>query len=130
VILYEFLTGEVPFQGDSLPEVCAQIVLESEAPRARDRVPELPAAIDQVIARCLTRNLDQRFATATELAEALAPFAPKRARRSVERIAKTLAPQRADAKPAVRAPRFDGKLAAAVLGVVLLALGLALLLLR
>jgi eukaryotic-like serine/threonine-protein kinase len=136
VILYEFLTGEVPFQGDSLPEVCAQIVLDGETPRARDHVPELPAAIDGVIARCLARKLAERYATAAELAEALAPFASKEARRSVERIAKTLAPGRAEASTTASRrrertiPAFNGKLAAAALGVALVALGLALLLLR
>jgi serine/threonine protein kinase len=86
VILYELLTGSPPFQGDSLPEVCALIVLESEAPRARDQVPSLPAAIDAVIAGCLTRDLSARFASAAAVAQALAPFAPARARRTLESI--------------------------------------------
>ncbi|HWP04282.1 MAG TPA: protein kinase [Polyangiaceae bacterium] len=92
VILHELLTGEVPFKGESLPELCAVIVLESEPPRARNLVPELPDAIDQVIARCLARKVEERFANAAELARALAPFAPIRARVSVDRIAAVLGP--------------------------------------
>jgi predicted Ser/Thr protein kinase len=92
VIIHELLTGEVPFKGDSLPELCAVIVLEGAPPRARNFVPELPDAIDQVIARCLARKLEERFANAAELARALAPFAPIRARVSVDRIAAVLGP--------------------------------------
>ena len=92
IILYELLTGDVPFKGESLPELCAVIVLEGDPPRARDVVPELPAGIDEVIARCLARQVDRRFANAIELARALVPFAPERARVSVDRIAGVLAP--------------------------------------
>ncbi len=92
IILHELLTGEVPFKGESLPELCAVIVLESDPPRARKLVPELPDAIDQVIARCLARKVEERFANAAELARALAPFAPIRARVSVDRIAAVLGP--------------------------------------
>jgi serine/threonine-protein kinase len=99
IILHELLTGEVPFKGETLPELCAVIVLEADPPRARDWVPELPAAIDDVIARCLARNVEARFADAAELACALAPFAPERARVSVDRITAVLS----------ASPRFGSK---------------------
>jgi len=92
VILYELLTGEVPFKGETVPELCAVIVLEAAPPRARDLVPDLPAGIDEVIARCLARDVAARYANVAELAQALAPFAPARARLSVERIAAALGP--------------------------------------
>ena len=92
IILHELLTGEVPFKGESLPELCAVIVLEADPPRARDLVPELPPAIDEVIARCLSRKLEERYANAAELARALVPFAHERARVSVDRIAGVLGP--------------------------------------
>jgi serine/threonine-protein kinase len=93
VILYELLAGQAPFQGETLPEVCAQIVLDADPPRAREVVPELPEAIDLVIARCLERSLDKRYQSALELAQALAPFAPSRAVASVKRISRTLSPK-------------------------------------
>ena len=92
VMLYELLTGDVPFKGDSLPELCAVIVLDGVTPKARDVVPELPEGVDQVIAGCLARKRDERFANAAEVARALAPFAPERARHSVDRVTDALGP--------------------------------------
>jgi serine/threonine-protein kinase len=99
VILYELLTGDVPFKGESLPELCAMIVLDGEVPRARELAPDVPAALDAVIARCLARKPDDRFANAAELARALAPFAPERARVSVARVTASLAPLLKSSQP-------------------------------
>ena len=75
VILYELLTGHPPFNGDTLPQVCAQI-LTGPTPNLRERVPELSEAIQAVVARCLERDPARRFANVEELVQALAPFAP------------------------------------------------------
>jgi serine/threonine-protein kinase len=92
VMFYELLTGDVPFKGDSLPELCAVIVLDGVTPKARDVVPELPEGVDELIGRCLARQRDERFANAAEVARALAPFAPERARLSVDRVTDVLGP--------------------------------------
>jgi serine/threonine protein kinase len=92
VMFYELLTGDVPFKGDSLPELCAVIVLDGATPKARDVVPELPEGVDELIGRCLARKRDERFANAAEVARALAPFAPERARVSVDRVTDALGP--------------------------------------
>jgi serine/threonine-protein kinase len=92
VMFYELLTGDVPFKGDSLPELCAVIVLDGATPKARDVVPELPQGVDELIGRCLARKRDERFANAAEVARALAPFAPERARPSVDRVIDALGP--------------------------------------
>ena len=92
VMFYELLTGDVPFKGDSLPELCAVIVLDGATPKARDIVPELPEEVDALIAGCLARKREERFANAAEVARALAPFAPERARLSVDRVTDALGP--------------------------------------
>jgi serine/threonine-protein kinase len=85
VILYELLSGAPPFTGPTLPQLCAQI-LNSGVPPLRDRVPALPVAAADVISRCLARERGERFQSVAELAHALLPFAPERARVSVSRV--------------------------------------------
>jgi eukaryotic-like serine/threonine-protein kinase len=86
VILFELLTGDAPFFADTLPQLCAAIL--AREPRAvRDFRPELPIGIDDLILACLQKERGARVQTVTEFANRLAPFAPKRSRLSVERIA-------------------------------------------
>ncbi len=70
VILYQLLTGELPFAGRTIAEVCTQVLL---TPRTALRVPrpELPACLREVIARCLQRDRDERYADVEQLAAAL-----------------------------------------------------------
>ena len=86
VILYELLTGSVPFSGDTLPEICFRIATEPPPP-LRSRRPDAPDGIEAVILKCLEKDRTRRYSNVAELAVALAPFGPKRARGSVERIA-------------------------------------------
>ena len=74
VILYELLTGQVPFEGETLGALFSAI-LETDAPRVSARVHDVPAGLDAIVTRCLQRRPDDRFASAAELEEQLAPFA-------------------------------------------------------
>jgi serine/threonine-protein kinase len=85
VIVYELLVGRPPFDAESITQLCA-MVLQQEAERPRARRPELPAAVDEIVARCLRKSPAERYATVGELAVALAELAPKHARASVKRI--------------------------------------------
>ena len=85
VILYELLTKRHPHTGDSLPELCMAIV-GSPTPSIRSVRPDVPVGLEQAINKCLEKDRNLRYANVAELAIALAPFAPKRARSSVERI--------------------------------------------
>jgi serine/threonine-protein kinase len=92
VILYELLTGTVPFNGETLGELFIAI-LEQPPIAINQRRPDVPAALNDVIMRCLMRGADQRFQNVAELAEALLPFAPARSTSSAERIAQALGKQ-------------------------------------
>ena len=60
VILYEALTGRVPFEGDSAVSVALKQV--SEAPRRPSTVnPEVPPALDAVVMRALAKDPEARF---------------------------------------------------------------------
>jgi serine/threonine protein kinase len=84
VILYEMLSGVVPFNGESLGELFVAILEQPAVPLGHRR-PEVPPQLVAVVHRCLERDPAKRVANAGELAQLLAPFA-SRAMSSVERI--------------------------------------------
>ncbi len=71
VTLYELLTGNQPFVGNTLTALSLAIVTDAHAPM--DGVPrELVAICD----RCLEKNREDRFQNVAELSRALAPLFP------------------------------------------------------
>lgn len=89
VVLYNLITGKLPFGGSS-PTHTFALVLESTPPPPSDIRPDVPPELDAVILRCLEKARDARFLSVATLAAALGPFAPPRARTSVDRIARVL----------------------------------------
>ena len=89
VIIYEILSGHVPFSAENLADLAVKIATETPAPLS-DLRPEVPAALSQAIARCLDKERSQRFANVAELARALAPFGPSRALAHAERAERIL----------------------------------------
>jgi eukaryotic-like serine/threonine-protein kinase len=70
VILYEALTGRVPFEGDSAVAVALKQV--SEAPRRPSAInPNIPTALDAVAMRALAKDPDARFKDADAFLRAL-----------------------------------------------------------
>ena len=76
--LFELLTGQPPFPGDNVTEICTR-VLTGEPPRPRALRPAVPRALEPVVLRCLEKKPEKRFQTARELRVALAPFVYKAA---------------------------------------------------
>jgi serine/threonine-protein kinase len=83
-MLYELLTGRAPFEGSSITEVCAS-VLETVPKEIPTLVPDVPSELALVVMKCLEKEPTRRYQSIAELAVALAPFGPKRARMCVER---------------------------------------------
>ena len=73
VVLFELISGQPPFAGESAPAVTAAIAADP-ARKLRDFLPGAPEALEFVIDRALRKNRAERFASVLELAEALAPF--------------------------------------------------------
>jgi len=71
VVLYELVTGRLPFTGSRPLEVVSQHVHAPVVP-PHVLVPSLPPALDAAILRLLAKQPAQRFATAVEAREALA----------------------------------------------------------
>ncbi len=68
-VLYECLTGRRPFTGDSLEEQLNAHV-NTTPPRPSEGAPDIPPAFDEVVARGMAKDVDQRYQSAIELAEA------------------------------------------------------------
>lgn len=75
VVLYELLTGSVPFGGDTPQAICSAVV-GAQPPSLRRARPEVPAALEAVVLRCLAKSPAARFTDAQELAMALSAFEP------------------------------------------------------
>jgi len=71
VVLFEMVTGYVPFAGESVM-ACAAKRLKGPAPSPRIYVPDLDRLWERVILRCLERDPADRYATAGDVARALA----------------------------------------------------------
>ena len=70
VVLYETLTGVNPFNATDLAAVLYRIV-NTKPPSLRHHNPVLPPALDGVVRRALAKEPEARYATATDLADAL-----------------------------------------------------------
>ena len=85
IILFEALTGAVPFKCENLGELFASI-LEQDVPPLRSRRPELPPEIEQIVQRCLQRKVEHRFANVGDLGLALAPWCSPAAHRALDHL--------------------------------------------
>jgi serine/threonine protein kinase len=73
VIMYQALTGRVPYMADSLAGLALQITT-GDAPPLNMLRGNLPEGLEEVIATAMERNLDERYASMDEFAEALRPY--------------------------------------------------------
>jgi hypothetical protein len=145
-VLYQMVTGHSPFRGGS-PMSTLSAVLRDQAPPMADLAPGVPAPLEQIVARCLAKNPDQRFQSMNEVEAALTqvsrqaeaegpdspatirtfpPAAQAVARPAAHAVAQPAA--QAVAQPAAHAvaqpaARKPGKVLAAGVAVLLIALG-------
>jgi serine/threonine-protein kinase len=89
VILYELLSGHAPFDNTHVLELWQSIKNDRPAPLESQR-PDLPVGLGSVVFKCLEKDRAKRPSSIADLAKALAPFAPQRARSSIVRIIRTI----------------------------------------
>jgi serine/threonine-protein kinase len=73
VILYECVTGAVPFDGKTFNELLFKIVL-SDPPAPRQLAPTLDPAFEALILKAMAREVGDRFQTCEEFAQALRDY--------------------------------------------------------
>ncbi|GAB2671218.1 serine/threonine-protein kinase [Nocardia goodfellowii] len=90
-VLYECLTARRPF-GDTDPAQQLHAHLRTPPPRASDLNPAVPAALDQVIARGMAKEPDERYDSAVELARAAQDAVGTATPETTARLAAAVAP--------------------------------------
>ena len=70
VILYEMVTGRVPFDADT-PFAIIMKHINDPLPLPRQVYPQLPESVERVILKTLSKNPNDRYQTAGEMAQAL-----------------------------------------------------------
>ena len=66
VVMYEMLTGQLPFQSDSAVSV-AIMQLQNEAKRPREIVPSIPMGLEQITMRAMQKNPNSRYRSSAEM---------------------------------------------------------------
>jgi serine/threonine protein kinase len=85
IVFYELLTGERPFNGDTVGAVCSEILYAEPLPPSK-RNPAVPPELDRVIARCLAKNPLERFDSFQQLVTFLYPYTRSRPRPPALRV--------------------------------------------
>ncbi|MBQ6092155.1 MAG: Stk1 family PASTA domain-containing Ser/Thr kinase, partial [Clostridia bacterium] len=66
VVLYEMLTGKLPFQSDN-PVSVALMHLQKDPARPRQLNPNIPVGLEQIIMRAMQKNPNDRYQSASEM---------------------------------------------------------------
>lgn len=74
IVLYEMVTGSVPFQGDSPISVALKHIRDRVIPPS-SRNSEVPVELDQIILRALQKDQEDRYPSADAMREVLEQFA-------------------------------------------------------
>ena len=77
VIIYESLTGAVPFVAETVTQLTAMVLQDPPRPLEELRK-DLPPGLSRVVARCLEKDPARRYGSVAELAQELEPFGSKR----------------------------------------------------
>lgn len=70
ITLYEMVTGQVPFNGDSTVEVAMKHLQEEITPPS-ELVPDIPYSLEQIILKCTQKNAERRYKDVGELIQDL-----------------------------------------------------------
>jgi len=73
VVMYEMLTGQPPFRGETTNDVIAEI-LKSEPVALATAVPGLAPQFERIVQRSIRKNRDERYSSAAEMLHSLQEF--------------------------------------------------------
>ena len=95
VVLYEMLAGRTPFGGEG-PQAVIHNLLNNEPAPLREARPDLPAPLDAVVRRALSKDASQRYQQAAECVTAL-----QAVQRELESAVTEARPAAGDATPSI-----------------------------
>lgn len=85
IILYQLLSGRMPFDGDNFGELYVSI-LQQQPPSLIELCPDISKELESAVFGALEKDRERRYANVSQLARALAPFAPPSAQTSISRV--------------------------------------------
>ncbi len=85
VLLYQLISGRLPFVADTLPALCLAVINE-EPPSLETLKKDLPHGLAQVVNKCLAKNRDERYLNVHQFGLALAAFGKSDSGGAVTRI--------------------------------------------
>lgn len=107
VVLYELLTGELPFDGHTaLAVASARLVKPPPDPRVLRN--NLPDAVAEVVLRCMARDRDKRFSKAEDVLQALARMTAPIATPAAAPVSRSAQPDSAASKMVAVLPFRNG----------------------
>jgi eukaryotic-like serine/threonine-protein kinase len=92
VVLYEGITGQLPFEGDTFARICANVLQGQPKPIDDAWLAPFPR-LGPIINRCLAKDREQRFPNIERLCQALLPEAGERGKRAFASIQTLSAPR-------------------------------------
>ncbi|HEU5075885.1 MAG TPA: protein kinase [Polyangiaceae bacterium] len=84
-ILFEMLAARPPYQANTLPQLCQEL-LTADPPKLRALRPDVPEGVEHAVARCLMRNIDERWQDVKDVAAALKPYSSRHRSHRPERM--------------------------------------------
>lgn len=85
VVLYELLTGRLPFDGETTPQICANVMTAQPKSPLEIRA-DLPVALVEVVLSCLEKDREKRMPDVGALSRALETFGGARSGLSAARV--------------------------------------------
>jgi hypothetical protein len=89
VVLHQLLSGRLPFDGETLPELCSAIV-KSTPHSLSDLLPDVPPALARSVERCLAKMPGDRFQRVADLRAEIGPYAAATREQRVGQAMRTL----------------------------------------
>ena len=89
LVLHELLAGSAAFQADTTAELLTKIAADA-APALTGLRPDVPADLESIVLRCLSKDREQRPSSVAELVAALKPHAPPESQALADRVIKIL----------------------------------------
>ena len=73
VVMYEMLTGEQPYTGDTLGEIAVKHMNAEPVP-PHDKIPDVPQELERVTLKAMSADLEKRYQSASEILDDLEQF--------------------------------------------------------